>query len=303
MNDQTILLVDNSKSFQSIIQEFLELRGYRVLVASGPKEANEILGKEAIALIVIDVRLMNDEDEMDESGLTFAKQIDPSIPKIMLTAFPTYQAVRKVLAPSSEGIEPNAIVVAKQEGLSEVLPPIQVALAQFEPEFEERLLGVFHASALIKLRGQMEAIGASESLDRIRAIMLEQNEKSAQQCDGEERRISNLHHSGLFARSIGMLLIGATVISVMAGVMEIPQGASLSVIAGLITKAVNDLFSRQEAQAHKRLKKLRSRQEKTDNERRLIESVELHGNPEDRAEAMKRVHDYLLQQCLSKVTD
>jgi hypothetical protein len=50
----------------------------------------EILKIEKPDLADIDIRLSDEADEKDESGLRLAKEMDPSFPKIILTSYPTY---------------------------------------------------------------------------------------------------------------------------------------------------------------------------------------------------------------------
>lgn len=133
---QSILLVDNNSNFQETVREFLGLYGYQVLLASSPESAKEIMKREANALLVTDVRLLDDSDEKDVSGLTLIRQLDPAIPTIVLTAFPAFQDVREVLRPPSYAARPNTSFLAKQEGLPKLLATIRLLLAQFNSQFE-----------------------------------------------------------------------------------------------------------------------------------------------------------------------
>jgi two-component system NtrC family response regulator len=129
MNAGKILLVDNEPNYRDTVCQFLEDQGYEVLVASNPASAAELMKAERPALAVIDIRLLDNTDEKDETGLALAKQTDPSIPKIILTAFPNYQAVREAMKPSLDGLPAAVSFVAKQEGLYKLLEVIRLALA------------------------------------------------------------------------------------------------------------------------------------------------------------------------------
>jgi two-component system NtrC family response regulator len=133
MNAGKILLVDNEPNYRDTVCQFLEDQGYEVLVASNPASAAELMKAERPALAVIDIRLLDNTDEKDETGLALAKQTDPSIPKIILTAFPNYQAVREAMKPSLDGLPAAVSFVAKQEGLYKLLEAIRLALAP-EPQ-------------------------------------------------------------------------------------------------------------------------------------------------------------------------
>lgn len=96
---QRILLVDNNVSFRAAVREFLELRGFElheleVFVLDSVTSANA-----QVDLATVDIRLINNEDEEDYSGLTLVKE---DIPKIMLTAYPTVDEVRTVLSSEKE---------------------------------------------------------------------------------------------------------------------------------------------------------------------------------------------------------
>jgi DNA-binding NtrC family response regulator len=129
MNDGKILLVDNEPNYRDTVCQFLEDQGYEVITASDPASAAGLMKTEALALAVIDIRLLDDSDEKDETGLALAKQTDPSIPKIILTAFPNYQAVREAMKPALEGLPAAVGFVAKQEGLYKLLEAVKSALA------------------------------------------------------------------------------------------------------------------------------------------------------------------------------
>ena len=86
---RTVLFADNDHDFLNTRAEFLENAGYRVLKAYTLAQARQLLAEAHVHLATLDIRMENDDDEKDVSGLTLAK--DPAfrpIPKIMLTNFP-----------------------------------------------------------------------------------------------------------------------------------------------------------------------------------------------------------------------
>lgn len=122
MRKLTILLADNDRDFGLIKAEFLEAVGYRVIIASSPAQAEELLSRSEVDLAILDIRLTNDDDERDASGLRIAKEVAPSVPKIILTGFPTYEFVREALNPD----RPIAIdFVPKQEGPDALIASIE----------------------------------------------------------------------------------------------------------------------------------------------------------------------------------
>lgn len=131
MSKAIILFADNDHDFLDTRAEFLEQAGYRVLKAYTLVEARRLLAEARIHLAVLDIRMENDADEKDVSGLTLAK--DPTfraVPKIILTGFPTYQAVREALGPALDGLPPAVDFLAKQEGPGALIQAVERAFAQ-----------------------------------------------------------------------------------------------------------------------------------------------------------------------------
>lgn len=67
--------------------------------------------------------MANDGDDKDVSGLTLAK--GPAyrpVPKIILTGFLTYQAVREALGPALDGLPLAVDLLGKQQGVGGEFP-------------------------------------------------------------------------------------------------------------------------------------------------------------------------------------
>lgn len=111
-----ILLVDNILEFLEIQARLLERDGYHTLTASSVREAEELLDQAWVHLAIIDLRVEDENDAHDISGLLLAqKRRFRAIPKIILTAYPDYESAVAALGPI-EGY-PSAIdYVAKQKG-------------------------------------------------------------------------------------------------------------------------------------------------------------------------------------------
>jgi len=93
----TILLVENILDTRESTTDVLESEGYNVLQAASVEEARAILEKELVHVALIDVRLTKeDRDENDVSGLELCKQMGKGIPRVVLSAFKHWQAVRPV---------------------------------------------------------------------------------------------------------------------------------------------------------------------------------------------------------------
>jgi CheY-like chemotaxis protein len=125
MNSFPILLADNDPDYLDILKESLEGVGFRVIVASNPKEARNILEHKPISLAIIDLRLVNDADDRDMSGLLLAKLSNPDIPKIILSRYPTFKTVRSALGSNLKGLPAAVDFIDKSEGVEALLKSIE----------------------------------------------------------------------------------------------------------------------------------------------------------------------------------
>ncbi|MBE0683964.1 MAG: DNA-binding response regulator [Anaerolineales bacterium] len=127
-----ILFADNTPDFLITRAEFLEKQGYRVQKAFTFIEAKRLLTEAYFHLAILDIRMQNDDDEKDVSGLTLAK--DPayrSIPKIILTSYPTVEAVKEALGPVLEGLPPAVNFISKKDEYQAMIDAVDDAFAQF----------------------------------------------------------------------------------------------------------------------------------------------------------------------------
>jgi DNA-binding response OmpR family regulator len=129
MSKGKILLADNNAAFLDTRKELLEEEDYEVMAASNPAEANAILKDTWVHLAIIDLKLTDDAPD-DVSGLTLVKETDPVVPKIVLTAYPTWQAVRDALGSGVDGLPPAVDFVAKQDGPEAMIRAVERAFAR-----------------------------------------------------------------------------------------------------------------------------------------------------------------------------
>ncbi|HEY0404178.1 MAG TPA: response regulator [Pyrinomonadaceae bacterium] len=98
-----ILIADNDPYFLKSQKRFLEKEGFHVIPAGTVAEAQRIIERGGVDVAILDIRLRDDGDERDISGLSVARKCDFSIPKIILTNHPTIETVREALSPSEDG--------------------------------------------------------------------------------------------------------------------------------------------------------------------------------------------------------
>lgn len=97
-NDQpTLLFVDDEPSILSALRRLFRPHGYRILIAESGAEGIEVLEKEAVDLVISDMRM----PEMD--GATFLKHVRKSWPQTMRILLTGYADITSTVAAINEG--------------------------------------------------------------------------------------------------------------------------------------------------------------------------------------------------------
>lgn len=116
MPDRLVLFADNDDDFRVTRAAFIERAGYRVIHACSVADATEILATRWVHVAVLDLKLRNDKEAEDISGLLLAKEdAFRHIPKIILTSFPSFEYVRDVMTPSASGLPSAVNFISKLE--------------------------------------------------------------------------------------------------------------------------------------------------------------------------------------------
>lgn len=93
-----ILVVDNDPPYRdTMIAAALDGADFQVTAVDNVEQASEALTRELFHLAIVDIRLINEDDPNDDSGLRFCRQMDPTIGRIVLTAFKDAGMVREAL--------------------------------------------------------------------------------------------------------------------------------------------------------------------------------------------------------------
>lgn len=125
-----VLIVDNNQDFIDTRAAFLERAGFQVIRAYSVSGATEILQNRWVHVAILDIRLEDDDDPDDTSGIKLAKVVEfRHIPKIMLTGYPTYEYVREVLGPSPIGLPPAIDFISKQEPVQAMIDAVERAFS------------------------------------------------------------------------------------------------------------------------------------------------------------------------------
>jgi len=121
MSQRTILMVENDPAFRQVRVEFLEEYGFKVLEAESPGEALRIVQSQHCDIVLLDVRLFDEENEQDISGLKLAADLPPYLYKIILTGHDPAEARRRAMQVYPPGIPHPVEFVSKQDGTSALL--------------------------------------------------------------------------------------------------------------------------------------------------------------------------------------
>jgi predicted nucleotide-binding protein len=124
----TIFFADNDPEFLEARKIILEQEGYRVIATSNLEEARRLFEGANPDLAILDVRMMNDDDGNDRSGILFATEIGRSAPKIMLTGYPSKKNVLESLKPEIRDKFSIVNFVAKNDGAATLLRAVQKEL-------------------------------------------------------------------------------------------------------------------------------------------------------------------------------
>lgn len=116
MPKKVILIVDNHAEFLLTRAEFVAGAGYKVLTAADPEKARSLANTRKIDLAVVDLRLLNEEDPDDMTGLFLAKELHARVPVIIMSSFPTLAALRQALRRNELGESSADDFVTKMDG-------------------------------------------------------------------------------------------------------------------------------------------------------------------------------------------
>lgn len=93
-----ILVVDNDALYRDpMIEAVFNGTDFQVTAVQDEAEAKEALRRELFHLAIVDIRLIEEGDPNDDSGLRLCREMDPTIGRIVLTAFKDAGMVREAL--------------------------------------------------------------------------------------------------------------------------------------------------------------------------------------------------------------
>lgn len=137
-----VLLVDNSADYRHSLLGLLGLEDYEVEEAGSVTEGKEKLLAGDFDLALVDLRLTDDEDDYDFSGLEVTRLAgELGIPCVVITAFPSVQATR--LALQSREKEALAVdLIPKRDSPQSILDTIKLVLRRHQEQVKAKRQGL-----------------------------------------------------------------------------------------------------------------------------------------------------------------
>jgi DNA-binding NtrC family response regulator len=123
-----ILVADNDQARLEVLKEFFEAQFFKVETAINSVAARAALTRQRYAVAVLDIRLDDDDDESDISGLLLAKTNPSRTPIIILTAFADIDSVREAHSANAHGLPVAVDFISKLEGLDNLLKAVRETL-------------------------------------------------------------------------------------------------------------------------------------------------------------------------------
>jgi DNA-binding response OmpR family regulator len=123
-----ILIIDGNNNYARILGSYLQAENFVVHYANDTFTAQAKVKQLPIHAALINVRLLNERDSNDWSGMELAERIRPYTRVILMAQHPTYEMTRLALAPRINAPAPACDFVAKGEGTVAIITAVRKAL-------------------------------------------------------------------------------------------------------------------------------------------------------------------------------
>jgi CheY-like chemotaxis protein len=135
--------VDNDPEYRNTVKEALEEVGYEVISVPGAEEALEKANDRKLRfnMALVDMRLRDDDDIHDHSGLKLLHELPANLPVVFLSAHEDAQVIRMAYESAPGQREPDAYLF-KGDGLNAIRQCVQKVstgtLQESRPWYKER---------------------------------------------------------------------------------------------------------------------------------------------------------------------
>jgi CheY-like chemotaxis protein len=129
----TILLVDNNDLYRASVRVGLELAGFQVLDTGNKQDVSGKIRLKKPALAIVDIRLVDDEDPGDFTGLLLLSELPKDIPVIVLTAYKEtqFEALLKMNNLPEETPRPRyCLHKGDAQNLNNIITHVQLVLSE-----------------------------------------------------------------------------------------------------------------------------------------------------------------------------
>jgi len=290
-----VLLVDNQPDDFIPVQECLEREGFSVSMVTNADDGKREMALKKADVAIIDLRLERDWDERDLSGITLAKQAEPSIPKIIWTNHPTIAAVKSALGPSLDGLPAAVGFVSKlsDEGLPALLNAIRLALTPANGQIMRRTLQAFEVKAPVALHNRVEELGPEVASERMHGLLRDMAQELERGRERDSHEMLRLRKTGIVVGWVGTATIVAMFPLLWFGAIE---AGFLSAGVSTLTNLAHKLFAKRENAAQDRLTRSYMELEKIYRTTFLFALIESIESKNARDACRKKLLNHLIDQ-------
>jgi DNA-binding response OmpR family regulator len=251
MKAKIILLADNLQDFLEARREFLEQAGYTVITADNPADTRKILERGKVDLAILDIRLVDDNDERDTSGLELAREFGQHVPIIILTGYPTWNAVKVALGRDLNGLSSAVDFLSKEEDPDLMVRSVNMTIEH--PRLKRNILQEFKVEASQALYDDLRRKEIAETTDKFQKS-LDRTECELQQRRKEISQQSESHQN--VAKWMGLVGMGVLVVGAFLVFFKMVPVAVFSGVIGVVSELISVLFIARANQASRQVEKI-----------------------------------------------
>lgn len=251
MSAKIILMADNLPDFLETRREFLEQAGYTVIPAGNPTDARKILQQVKLDLAILDIRLADDNDERDTSGLELAREFGQRIPIIILTGYPTWSGVKAALGRGLNGLSSAVDFLSKEEDPDIMVRSVNMTLEH--PRLKKNVLEEFQVEASQALYDDLKRKELAETTDKFQKS-LERTERELQQRRKEIAQLSERHQTT--AKWTGLIGMGILVLGALLVFFKMVPVAFFSGVMGIVSEFISVMFIARSDKAARQVEKI-----------------------------------------------